>query len=201
MPSIRNLLSRHPSAKTIKQSREQEPSVLEIDDKDADDVFSALSSETAREVLTSLYRQPQTASEVAASVDTSLQNVSYHLANLQEAGLIKIVETWYSDQGKEMNVYVSSNELLVLYAGDGVHPTSLSTVMKQLAGFTGVFALLGVLVQYLAQQVASSSNPIHTGTGGSVSDSLFMLPPGLLFFLGSLLALIAIFGWWYYRSG
>ncbi|MFB6253980.1 MAG: ArsR/SmtB family transcription factor [Halobacteriaceae archaeon] len=197
MASIRSLLSRRPSAEAIKQSRDREPSVLEINDEDADEVFSVLSSMTAREVLSALYRQPQTASEVSESVDTSLQNATYHLKNLSEAGLIEIVETWYSDQGKEMNVYAPTNEALVLYAGDNLQRNSVLTAVKQLVGFIGIFALLSLLVQYLFER---HSEPMRSGMGEQAPDPSLILSPGLLFFIASVLALIAFFVWWHYRS-
>jgi predicted ArsR family transcriptional regulator len=65
-----------------------------------------------------LYDQPKTASEVADTVDTSLQNVNYHLNNLTDCNLIEVADTLYSDQGKEMKVYSPTSEALVLFASD-----------------------------------------------------------------------------------
>jgi len=52
-----------------------------------------------------LYEEPQTASDIAKSLDMSVQNAKYHLDKLEEAGLIEIIDIWYSDRGREMNVY------------------------------------------------------------------------------------------------
>ena len=102
---ITKFLPRRPSAKSIKQNLDHEPDVMAIDDEAADEIFSTLSSATARSILTALYDQPRTASELADEGETSLQNVQYHLNNLSDSGLIEVVETWESDQRREMKVY------------------------------------------------------------------------------------------------
>lgn len=199
MTSISRLLSRNPSPETIKDAQKEEPHVLSIDDEAADDVFSTLSSETSRAVLSTLYDEPQTASEVAKAVNTSLQNVNYHLNNLIDCDLIEVVETWYSDQGKEMKVYAPTNKALVVFASDDLQRTSLLENVKGLIGFVGVFGILSIFVNYLVRELASSSGSAQLGTGGAgVETPLFAFPPGLLFFVGSLLALLSVAIWRYY---
>lgn len=78
------------------------------------EVLKALSSETAQKILSTLKSEPKTASEIAASVDQSVQNVSYHLERLRAAELITPIETWYSEKGREMTVYALVTEQLVV---------------------------------------------------------------------------------------
>ncbi len=92
--------------------------MVTLEDTDAENVFEVLASETSREVLVTLYDEPGTASDLADRVDTSQQNIHYHLTRLQEAGLINEIDTWYSSRGVEMTVYGPTNEPLVLFAGD-----------------------------------------------------------------------------------
>lgn len=47
--------------------------VLSVDD--ADGVIGSLASETARSILQSLHNEPATASDLADSADTTIQNV------------------------------------------------------------------------------------------------------------------------------
>lgn len=197
---ITELLSRRPSAESIKQNLEQEPDVIAIGDEDANDVFSALSSATARSILTALYDQPRTASEVADEVDTSLQNVNYHLNNLRDGELIEPVDTWYSNQGKEMRVYAPTNKAIVLFAGDNIHRSSLLDAIKRLVGLVGIFALMSVLIDRAVRRWASRPDVHLASTKTSGEQPLFLLPAGLLVFLGSLLALFVVFAWWYYRA-
>jgi len=93
------------------------PRVVGLDDRESGDVFSVLSSEVARSILTELYRDPATQSELADRVDTSLQNVRYHLDGLTDAGLVEVVDQWYSEKGAEMDVYAPNGGPLVLVAG------------------------------------------------------------------------------------
>jgi DNA-binding transcriptional ArsR family regulator len=105
---------------------DDEPRVVRLDDRDSGDVFSVLSSEVARSILTELYRDPATQSELADRVDTSIQNVKYHLDGLADAGLVEVVDQWYSDKGAEMDVYAPNCGPLVLVAGDRHQRSTLS---------------------------------------------------------------------------
>lgn len=80
-------------------------SVVDLTADDAEAVFEALGSDTARAILAALRDDPGTASDIADRVDTSLQNVQYHLGHLRAADLVADVGTWYSSKGKEMTVY------------------------------------------------------------------------------------------------
>lgn len=77
-------------------------------------VLKSLASETARAILAALTDEPATASDLAESVDTSLQNVHYHLEKLCAAGVVTTAGTWYSSKGKEMTVYALTTEQLVV---------------------------------------------------------------------------------------
>lgn len=116
-------------------------SVLDLADESTDRVFDALGSETARSVLASISDEPATASDIADCVDTSLQNVQYHLSNLEEANLVSEVGTWYSSRGTEMTVYAPAMDRLEFRLSDpnsqekggfnaGVSGSSTATVLN-----------------------------------------------------------------------
>jgi DNA-binding transcriptional ArsR family regulator len=84
---------------------------------DADALFDALTASTARDILAALYDEPTTASALADTLNTSVQNVSHHLLKLEAADLVTAVDTWYSEHGREMDVYAPTSQPLVLYAG------------------------------------------------------------------------------------
>ena len=77
-----------PSTPDTSAAEESSPRVIGLDDDEASDLLSALSSETARRVLAALHEEPTNAAELAERVDTSLQNVQYHLRKLDDAGLV-----------------------------------------------------------------------------------------------------------------
>lgn len=94
---------------------EADPQTVGLDDGGA--LIEVLSSETARGITARLHEKPMTASELADAVDTSVQNATYHLDNLQAAGVVDVVETWYSEKGSEMKVYAPTNDPLVIVIG------------------------------------------------------------------------------------
>ena len=128
---------------------EREPRVVGVDDDEADDLIAALGSETARTILSTLHDRPATKSELAAEVDTSLQNVQYHLSRLDEADLVDIVDTAYSEKGREMDVYAAADEPLVLFSGDSEESTGIKTALMRLLGGYGLIGLAAVAAQRL----------------------------------------------------
>lgn len=199
MPSISRLLSQGSSSPSGRQDDEQDPDLIAIGDEAADDVFSALSSTTARSILSSLYEEPQTASEIADSTNTSLQNVNYHINNLCDSDLIEVIDTGYSDQGREMKVYAPANGALVVFASDDLERTPLWDTLKRLLGAVGLFAVVSLAVDRLVRQLATRPR-LSPGTAGPTPSTTFPLAPGAIFFLGTVFALLAVAAWWHFRS-
>jgi DNA-binding transcriptional ArsR family regulator len=79
--------------------------------------LDALSSKTAQSILGALDGDPNTTSEIAERVDTSIQNVHHHLRRLEENGLVEPIDTWYSVKGRGMTVYALTVEKLVVQFG------------------------------------------------------------------------------------
>lgn len=105
------------SAFPVRENVEREVSSQAVALDDAGDVVNALTSETARKLVAHVYADPATASDLADAIDTSLQNAQYHLGRLEDAGVIEVVGTWYSERGTDMDVYGPTNEPLVIVAG------------------------------------------------------------------------------------
>ncbi|MFC6754470.1 ArsR/SmtB family transcription factor [Halorubrum tibetense] len=131
---------------------DRDPRVVGVDDDEAKDLIAALGSETARNVLSALHDEPATTSELADELDTSLQNVQYHLSKLSDADVVDVVDTTYSEKGREMNVYAPTDEPLVLFAGGADQSHGIKTALKRLLGGYGVIGLAA-----LAAQAAFSS--------------------------------------------
>ncbi len=131
--------------------REGQPRVVDLEGEDADAVFSALSSTTARQIYTTLHDEPGTPSDVAESIDSSIQNVRYHLEKLEGAGLVEVVDTWYSSRGNEMSVYATANGPLIV-TSDQSKAAQLKAAISRFIG--GLAALAGgsLLVQHAAGQ-------------------------------------------------
>lgn len=135
--------------KTPVERESGEPRLVDIDEDAADEVFSALASETARTILATLYDDPATASEVAERADTSLQNARYHLQKLVDADLVAVVDTWYSERGTEMKVYAPASDSVVVFAGEAEDRGTLRTVLAEFLGAAALLAVASLLVQRL----------------------------------------------------
>ena len=109
-----------------------DPEVVGLEGAETSAVFSALSSRTARSILSALYDEPGTPSDLAERVDTSIQNVSYHLGKMDEADLVTVVDQWYSEKGNEMDVYAPSNGPLVVVGGDAARTEQTRTAVDLL---------------------------------------------------------------------
>ncbi|WP_336034242.1 ArsR/SmtB family transcription factor [Halobacterium yunchengense] len=208
--------------------------VVGIREDAADEVFEALSSRTAREILAALYQEPDTASSVADEVGTSLQNATYHLEKLVDADLVEVADTWYSEQGREMKVYAPASESLVVFASDEASTPSLKDRLLNALGALGILGVASLLVQRLfggrgdatpyevrtdgdgggapatteaadvgimndAAEETPAQTELAADTAQAAADGAQGLPPGLLFFLGGLLAFALVLGFVWYR--
>lgn len=185
--------------------------VLAMNDTESDDVLAALSSETGRRTLRALYQEPRTPSEIASAVDTSLQNVHYHLTNLSDADLVEQVDTVYSEKGNEMTVYGPASDPLVFVSDADDVPRIERTLGQHVGSFVGVgLAVLGLtslLVQWgaetfvgggssggIAQSAGTGTQPLFAP--GSLEWLVFeVFEPGVVFFVLVLLA-VTVWSWW-----
>jgi len=144
------------------------PRVVDLEGEDAEKVFGALSSETAREIFTALHEEPMTASDVADAVDSSIQNVRYHLENLGDAGLVEVVDTWYSSRGNEMKVYAPQDGPLIV-SSDQSRASRIRTALSRLVGGVGALAASSLLVQYAWSEWFGPTGSTFTagGEGGA----------------------------------
>ncbi|MCO8266242.1 helix-turn-helix domain-containing protein [Haloferax sp. AB510] len=147
---------------------DRDPKVIGLDSDEADDLLGAISSSTARSVLASLHESPATPSDLATEVDTSLQNVQYHLGNLSEAGLIEVADTRYSEKGREMKVYTPADRALVVVAGREDETKGLKGALTRLIGGVGVLGIGAAVVNRLAR--TGSVLPFGFGNSAGGAD-------------------------------
>ena len=202
-----------PSTSDATAPQTAEPRVIGVDSEDADDLLGALSSGTARKLLAALHEDPTTPSALAEEIDTSLQNAQYHLGKLEDADVIQVVDTIYSEKGREMKVYAPTDRPLVVFAGNEEKTTGLKAALSRLLGAFGALGLLSVAIQYAfgdglpffgtnageASEETSGQMSVSTAdaaqqTADAASNAV---APGLLFFAGGALILALGFAYWY----
>jgi DNA-binding transcriptional ArsR family regulator len=153
-----------------------DPRVLGVDADDADDVLSALSSDTAREILSTLHEDPGAASDLAERVDTTLQNTQYHLEQMEDAGLIEVAGTAYSEKGREMDVYAPADRALVVVAGREEDTEGLVGALKSLLSALLPLGFLALLVEItldgpLAPSFFGTAGGGDAATGAQSADT------------------------------
>ena len=178
----------------------ERPRVIDVHSVETAEVMDALSSETRRAILDALFEEPTTPSELAAALDTSVQNAHYHLSALREAGLVESVGTRYSEKGKEMSVYAPANDPIVV-VGDRSRRDRVRRSIHDLMAGLGVLALASLFVQWGAEHllrtpdVGGAVEPAAwqpgAGAGETVGWLVFdVVEPGVLFFFGCLLVVV-----------
>ena len=186
----------------------RDPRVVGVDSEDADATLSALSAETARSILTTLHEEPASASELADRLETTLQNVQYHLGNLEDADLVVVADTVYSEKGREMKLYAPADRPLVLFAGREEETLGLKQALSRFLRAVGVLAVLGAVVEVVygdaaalvGGQAATWDGEAMTAeaTAETASAAASGLSPGVTFFLGGLVAVAMVGGYWYW---
>jgi len=182
---------------TIRRTdQERTPRFVPLDGA-GDEVLDALGSETSRRIYRRLLDAPASPSTVAEAVDTSVQNASHHVSNLEAAGLIEPVGTKYSAKGREMTVWAATDSCVVL----GTDADSARESLLSHLGALGTLALLTIVVNGLLTALAPTrrtplipSNP-RTGPGnlpGTVETALSIAEPGIAVFLAGLVLLVGL---------
>jgi len=139
------LPSRGPDASA---SQDGELEVVGVDE-DVSEIIDALSSDTARDILNTVYEHPGTPSDLADRLDMSIQKVSYHLEKLEDEELIAVAGTRYSEKGQEMKVYEPPEDPLVLFVGTRDRKSSLRSLVERLVPVVGVLTAASLIVQIL----------------------------------------------------
>lgn len=189
-------------SRPLPESDNTSPRVLDLTGEDADLVFDALSSTTARRILAALHDEPAPPSELADTLDLSLQNVHYHVRNLWDADLIEEVETGYSEKGVEMSIYAPTSEPVVFSGSDSDEQSELRELLEQLVGVVTLFGLLSVLAQWAITHeipLIGTSEPVNPTPVPGPSIPGPLVPLGAMFFVGGIAMLVMISGLWYYQ--
>jgi predicted ArsR family transcriptional regulator len=105
-------------------------------------VIEALSSQTAYDIFRLLNDQPATPARIAEELDHSVQNVHYHLSNLDAAGVIEVADTCYSEKGREMDVYVASRDPTLILLGTEDDRPCLKRAFRSFASVLGPPAIV-----------------------------------------------------------
>lgn len=126
----------------------EDAEIWDLTSEEAGRAIETLAADTARDILSKLYRQPRTASELAKATDHSLQNVNYHLKNLTEAELIEVADTRYSAKGTEMKIYAPTTNAVLLLSQEST-ATRIKQLLARLVSGVGAIAIGAIVFRSL----------------------------------------------------
>lgn len=181
---------------TENQTQSETDDIRVLSLEDADEVIGSLRSETSRSILTAIQDEPATASDLAESTDTTIQNVKHHMESLLAADLAEVTDTRYSVKGREMDVYAPVDDRVLVCVGD--EDSDLVDSLEELVGVTAVLGVVSAIVQLSFRATSLTATP---ETAPRVPNSIMaeptggLLSPGLAFFLGGLLVLTIMMLW------
>lgn len=186
-----------PSSDTeVEPRQEGEIQIFGMNDEQTNTVLNAISSATAREILTEVYTEPATPSEIAECTGGSVQNVSYHLKKLEDSGAIEVAETRYSEKGQEMSVYAPADEPIVLFVGTEKRRSGLLSRLKRLVYAGG----LAIATSFAIGIVVDDSMLFGIQMNASAGE-VTGFPLAIGFLIGALFSLLLMslwIGWdWY----
>jgi DNA-binding transcriptional ArsR family regulator len=178
---------------------EQSPRFVAIGSDESDDVLDALGSTTSRRIYRRILDGPATASAVADDVETSVQNVTHHVSNLEDAELIEPVGMRYSEKGREMTVWGATDSCVVLGLEEASSRDSLADDLGALAVLALATVAVGTVVRAARSVLPATADPLvpsSPGTGappvGLLETVLGVVEPGVFVLLAGLVLLAAL---------
>jgi len=187
--------------------------VIQPGDERAQKIARAMASQTANAVIQAFGGGPLTSSQVARQMKIPITTASYHIENLLDVGLLEVMETRWSEKGREVKVYGLTNQVLIIAS-----PVSdLRSVLQKYATLFGIVVLASLgLWAFLPVVLPPSWDvaPAQKATGGNgeefsvlrtpVSDAAGAPPVHDLvmgFFFGACAVLLAllvyeVYYWW-----
>ncbi|MEA1957849.1 MAG: winged helix-turn-helix domain-containing protein [Euryarchaeota archaeon] len=88
--------------------------ILPLNDKNSKKISQIISNDTARNILDALASNPLSASEIAEKLRIPLSTVQYNLDKLNNAGLVKVERTKYSEKMKHVKIYAPQRKFVVI---------------------------------------------------------------------------------------
>ena len=88
--------------------------ILPLNDKNSKEISQIISNDTARNILEAIASEPLSTSELAEKLRIPLSTVQYNLDKLNNAGLVKVERTKYSEKMKHVKIYAPQRKFVVI---------------------------------------------------------------------------------------
>ena len=119
---------------------------LEPGDERAQKIAKAMGSQTASDILQILGEGPRSLTDITERLNIPMNTAKYHIENLLDAGLIAVEKTKYSIKGREVKIYMLTNQLLVV----APRQSNVRSLLLKYASLFGIVAVCSVLIAILS---------------------------------------------------
>ena len=147
--------------------------ILPLNDKNSKKISQIISNDTARNILEAIASEPLSASEIAEKLGIPLSTVQYNLEKLNDAGLVKVERTKYSEKMKHVKIYAPQRKFVVIVPEKTDRKEVIASLRKYLTAIFVAVAGSGI-IEFLTMRMKS---PIVTR---SVIPEEVGRPPGPL---------------------
>ncbi len=126
---------------------------LEPGDERAQKIAKAMGSQTASDILQILGEAPRSLTDITERLNIPMNTAKYHIENLLDAGLIAVEKTKYSIKGREVKIYMLTNQLLVVAPRQSID----RSLLLKYASLFGIVAVCSVMIAILSPVIGPGS--------------------------------------------
>jgi len=139
--------------------------ILPLNDKNSKKISQIISNDTARNILEALASKPLSASEIAEKLRIPLSTVQYNLEKLNDAGLVKVERTKYSEKMKRVKIYAPQRKFVVIVPEKTDRKNVIATLKRYLTVI--FFAVAGSgIIEFLTMKMKIKGPAWEEVTGG-----------------------------------
>ncbi|MGB2728640.1 MAG: winged helix-turn-helix domain-containing protein [Halobacteriota archaeon] len=139
--------------------------ILPLNDKNSKKITQIISSDTARNILEAVASEPLSTSEIAEKLGIPLSTVQYNLDKLNDAGLVKVERTRYSEKMKHVKIYAPQRKFVVIVPEKTDRKNVIATLKRYLTVI--FFAVAGSgMIEFLTMKMKMKSPGWEEVTGG-----------------------------------
>ena len=126
---------------------------LEPGDERAQKIAKAMGSQTANDILQILGEGPRSLTDITERLNIPMNTAKYHVENLLDAGLIAVEKTRYSIKGREVKIYMLTNQLLVV----APRQSNVRSLLLKYASLFGIVAFGSLVIAILSPLIGPES--------------------------------------------
>ena len=143
--------------------------ILPLNDKNSKKISQIISNDTARNILEAIASEPLSASRIAEKLRIPLSTVQYNLDKLNNAGLVKVERTKYSEKMKEVKIYAPQRKFVVIVPEKTDRKNVIATLKRYLTVI--FFAVVGSgIIEFFTAMRMKGPSPVFEEVTKSIPE-------------------------------